>query len=221
MGGAVGSAAETRGGENRRGRPTAARVAEIDEAIYRGALTIFLEAGYGAASMDVITAEAQVSKGTLYARYTSKEALFRTVLEREREVLSARAGAQDHLLPDELGPRLRQHARVLVASMRSAEFQRMHKLIVSAELSFPEVARLWHEIGTARYVRFLAQDMAKCSRLPEHANVDWTFLANLFLHAVGGWQQTERLMRAVNDQEVIDFADAVIATILSSISNSK
>jgi TetR/AcrR family transcriptional repressor of mexJK operon len=208
------------GGASRRGRPSASRAAEIEQTIRAAALEVFLSAGYEAASMDAIAAAAQVSKGTLYARYSSKEALFRSVLESELEKLSERAGVDDHRLPSDLRQRLRAHARTLIASMHFGEFERVQKLVASAQLAFPDTARLWHELATQRYVRYLADDMAGCADLPAGTEVDWLFLANLFLHAIGGWQHAERLIRSVSDDEVIAFSDAVIDTILKSIPHS-
>lgn len=204
-------------GPRRRGRPSAERAAEIDEAIRSAALEIFLTVGYEATSMDAITAAAKVSKGTLYARHPSKEALFRSLLEDELEKLSDRAGAEDHLLPGNLEQRLRVHARTLIASMHFGEFERVQKLMASARMAFPQLAQLWHELAIKRYVEFLAQDMASCAKLPRTAKVDWLFLANLFLHSIGGWQHAERLIRPISDDEVLAFSDAVIATILKSI----
>ncbi len=207
-------------GASRRGRPSASRAAEIEQTIRAAALEMFLSAGYEAASMDAIAAAAEVSKGTLYARYVSKEALFRSVLESELGKLSDRSGANDHLLPTDLRQRLRVHARTLIASMHYGEFERVQKLVGSAQLAFPDTARLWHELATRRYVRFLADDMASCAELSPEAEVDWLFLANLFLHSIGGWQHIERLIRNVKDDEVIAFSDAVIETILKSIPHS-
>jgi len=43
---------------------------------------LFLDAGYGAVSMDAIAAEAQVSKRTVYSHFQNKEALFIAVMDR-------------------------------------------------------------------------------------------------------------------------------------------
>jgi TetR/AcrR family transcriptional regulator, mexJK operon transcriptional repressor len=204
-------------GQSSRGRPSAERAAEIDEAIRSAALGAFLSSGYEATSMDAITAAAKVSKGTLYSRYPSKEVLFRSLLEDQLKKLSDRAGAEDHLLPAGLEQRLRVHARTLIASMHFGEFERVQKLMASARLAFPQLEQLWHELAIKRYVEFLAQDMANCANVPQDTEVDWLFLANLFLHSIGGWQHAERLIRPVSDEEVIAFSDAVIATILRSI----
>ncbi len=104
-------------GSGTRGRPSAARAARIDAAIAEAALAAFLDDGYDAVSMDRIAAAAGVSKGTLYARHESKEALFRSVLEQQLEVVSDMAGQQDHLLPSTLADRLRHHALVMVSTL--------------------------------------------------------------------------------------------------------
>jgi TetR/AcrR family transcriptional regulator, mexJK operon transcriptional repressor len=217
MRGSPGLAIETAERESRCGRPSAGRAVEIEETIRVSALEQFLDSGFEAASMDAIASAAKVSKGTLYARYESKEALFRTVLEAELKNLSRGAGAHDHLLSDDLEQRLRQHNRSLVASTNTGEFDRIRRLIASAQVTFPDMARLWHEIGIGRYVEFLAEAMAAHARVPEAARIDWTFYANLLLHALGGWQQAERLVRSVSDDEVIAFGDAVIDTIVKSL----
>jgi AcrR family transcriptional regulator len=201
----------------RRGRPSASRVAAIDEAIRAAALEAFLTAGFAAASMDAIAAAARVSKGTLYVRYPSKEALFRTVLEAQLELLSQRAGAMDHLLPDELEPRLRHHARTLIRAIHWSEYERVAKLVASAALTFPDVERLWQEIGVRRYLRFLAADMAKTARKAGHPPADWAFFADLFLHAISGWYRTEAAAGALSDARAEAFCDAVIATIMASV----
>jgi TetR/AcrR family transcriptional regulator, mexJK operon transcriptional repressor len=203
--------------QTRRGRPNATRAAQIDQSIRDAAHKLFLEVGFGAASMDAIAAAAPVSKGTLYARYQSKEELFRKILEDALENLSYRAGELDHLLPKDLEQRLRQHARTLIASTHFGEFDRVRKLVDSAQLTFPDIAALWHDLAVGRYVDFLAEDMAASAELPAGAKVDWPFLANLFLHSIGSWQDSERRVRAVSDAEIITFADKVIAMIVMSL----
>jgi AcrR family transcriptional regulator len=201
----------------RRGRPDARRVAAIERAIHAAALETFLAMGFAAASMDAIAASARVSKGTLYARYQSKEALFRAVLEGQIELLSQRAGAHDHELPDELEPRLRHHARALIQAIHWSEYDRVAKLVASATLTFPDVERLWQEIGMRRYLRFLAADMARTARQSGLPAADWDFFAGLFLHAIAGWYRTEATLGPVDDTKAKAVSDAVIATIMAAI----
>jgi AcrR family transcriptional regulator len=202
---------------NRRGRPTAQRVAAIDSAIRTAALALFLEVGFEATSMDAVAAAAPVSKGTLYARYESKELLFRAVLEEELARWSKRAGARDHLLPDTLSPRLRHHARTLIAIFEWPQYRRVNRLIESAILTFPDISRVWQEIGILNYIRFLANDMAKAADVQGISSADLEFHANLFLHGISGWYHKESLVRSLSEDEIFAFSDRVIETIAKAL----
>jgi AcrR family transcriptional regulator len=100
----------------KRGRPDAKQVAAIDEAILATASRMFLESGYDAVAMENIASATGVSKGTLYARYPSKEALFARVIKERVKTWSAIAGEEDYLLTDDIGERLRHHARTVAKS---------------------------------------------------------------------------------------------------------
>ena len=56
------------------------------EQILDGAKRVFMRMGFDAASMNDITREAGVSKGTIYVYFASKEDLFVAMVEAEREV---------------------------------------------------------------------------------------------------------------------------------------
>ncbi len=204
-------------GSGRRGRPSPDRVAAIDAAIREAALALFLDLGFEAASMDAVALKAGVSKGTLYARYENKELLFRAILDDQLTSWSRRAGEQDHLLPDDLVPRLRHHARTLIEVFGWPEYKRIARLLDAATPTLPNVARHWEEIGTRRYLRFLAADMAKVAG---GTAADWDFHARVFLFAISGWHRIEASDREVSDEEVIAFADRVIDMIQLALAGS-
>src|SRR5690606_7468566 len=54
------------------------------EQIIDGAKRVFMRLGFDAASMNDITREAGVSKGTIYVYFENKEDLFGAIIERER-----------------------------------------------------------------------------------------------------------------------------------------
>lgn len=67
---------------SRRGRPPNNEPKKIRQlAILRGAGRAFVEVGYDRASMDVIARTTKVTKATLYAYFSSKEELFRSVVD--------------------------------------------------------------------------------------------------------------------------------------------
>ncbi|CAN7318968.1 TetR/AcrR family transcriptional regulator [Phenylobacterium sp. LjRoot225] len=199
-----------------RGRPTAERAAAIEQVIRSAALEVFLAAGFEAASMDAIAAAAQVSKGTLYARYPNKEALFLSVLQGQRERLGEQAAAFDHLIPNDLEGRLRHHARTLVRTTQNPEYQRLLQLVETNAATFPELPRLWNEDGAVGYLRLLADNMAAAAS-PAHQDVDWDFVANLFLHAIGGWLRTQASLQTFDAERAATFSDGVIAVVMAWI----
>jgi TetR/AcrR family transcriptional regulator, mexJK operon transcriptional repressor len=204
----------------RSGRPTADRIAEIDLAIREAAQKIFLDLGFEATSVDAVATTAGVSKGTLYARYRSKEALFRAVVEDLLEKLSARAGAQDHLLPDDLESRLRHYAAVLISVFGWQEYVLATRLVLNASHTFPEIAELWQEQGTRRYVALIAEDIKNSAVLPVKQNVDPEFLANLFLHGLAGWYRNEAANGPVDDVKAANYCNNMVGVIINSIKAS-
>jgi AcrR family transcriptional regulator len=201
----------------RRGRPTAERVGEIDTAIRLAARQCFIDTGFDATRMEDIAATARVSKGTLYARYASKQALFRAVVANLLENLSERASRQDHLIPDAFELRLRHHARVLITVYGWSDYTHVTRLIHEASRSFPEILPVWEEMGTRHYIDFLAGDMAGASRLPPDSSVDWTLLANIFLHSISGWYNHQIMAGTVSEQATEAHCDKVIGAIMTII----
>jgi AcrR family transcriptional regulator len=193
-----------------RGRPTPERAAAIDAAIREAALAVFLGAGFDAATMEAVAQRAQVSKGTLYARYESKEHLFRAVIENEIGRWSDRESARDHLLPVEFGPRLRQLARTLIEVCDRPEYARLTKLIQAAMNTVPSLGAEWEELGSNRYLRFLADDMA---RTAGDVAADWDFLARLFFFAITGWQRNALALGRVDESAAVAFADQIVALV--------
>jgi AcrR family transcriptional regulator len=66
--------------------------------ILDGARRVFMKLGFDAASMNDVTREAGVSKGTLYVYFASKEELFAAMIESERAafVASMRTALSEH-----------------------------------------------------------------------------------------------------------------------------
>jgi AcrR family transcriptional regulator len=71
-------------GGPRRGRPAAGHDPVKRKQILDGARRVFIDMGFDAASMNDITREAGVSKGTIYVYFANKEELFEAIVEEER-----------------------------------------------------------------------------------------------------------------------------------------
>lgn len=168
----------------KRGRPSAAQVSAIDRAIISTARDLFFAEGFDAVAMEQIAARARVSKGTLYARYPSKEALFVAVISALVKEWSDRAAQQDHLLSDDIEQRLRHHGRTIAASLQEPDVQAMQRLVVSIRGRFPELAQAMHDHGyayiTGIIVRDLTDDAARRGQtLRDPASVARTLVSGL------------------------------------------
>ena len=66
----------------RMGRPPKELAANVDERILKTARDLFLERGLASVSVEDIARQARASKGTIYARFPTKEALFAAIAMR-------------------------------------------------------------------------------------------------------------------------------------------
>src|SRR5579862_8092398 len=78
----------------RSGRPPRELAGEVDERILDAARCIFLERGLAGASIDEIARLARAGKPTIYARFPTKEALFKAVGMRNAANVTERFGSR-------------------------------------------------------------------------------------------------------------------------------
>ncbi|MBU6268655.1 MAG: TetR/AcrR family transcriptional regulator [Sphingomonadales bacterium] len=195
----------------RAGRPTAARAAEIEGLVRAAARRLFLEPGFEATNMDMVARAAGVSKGTLYARHAGKDALLLAVIEDLLQQLHLRASANDHSLPEELGARLHEYARRLVAVMAWAEYRQLMQLTQSVASTRPDLSWCWQEAALARYVDTLAADMASRGG----PDAPWQHLASLLIHSVGGWYRSETASGRFSEARFEAYCTVVVDAILA------
>lgn len=65
---------------SRRGRPTKAEAAKLQDKLRKVALATFVKNGYDGTTMDAIARAAGITRRTLYARYSEKRAVFLDVI---------------------------------------------------------------------------------------------------------------------------------------------
>jgi AcrR family transcriptional regulator len=127
--------------------------------ILDGARRVFFERGFEAASMNDITRAAGVSKGTVYAYFPSKEALFAALVGIEKGEQAERLLDLDRRNPaieqvlETLGVRL-------IMKISSPEAVARLRLVVGVAPRFPEIGRAIYEAGpkfaTAKLGDYLA-----------------------------------------------------------------
>src|SRR3546814_20773878 len=92
-------------------KPAKSRSEHKHRSIQQAGTDIFLQRGYGAATMDMIAAEAGVSKQTVYNHFQSKEGLFKAAIGELTSALLAPLVVRDAAksTPEQEQPRPGRH----------------------------------------------------------------------------------------------------------------
>lgn len=169
-----------------RGRPKLADVATIENALIEVALKEFVKHGYGATSMARIVRAAEVSKTTLYSRFSSKEELFRAIMRQQIDRIGANAALKPNTGRPDLGQGLEAYAnRMLDVSMKGSLLE-VNRLVYSESHRFPELgaaATERTEVGINQIADFI-QECATADGLPCR---DPRGVAEVFIHMLRGW----------------------------------
>ena len=110
--------------------------------ILNAAAAAFMEHGFGPASVDLIAKIAGVSKATVYTRFSSKEAMFEAVVERERKRRHL-----DDVLTDShpnFETRLRAWAAGMVQVFTDPITAKVYRMVVAESPRFPELGRAFY-----------------------------------------------------------------------------
>lgn len=199
----------------RRGRPNAARAGAIDHHIIAVARQMFLSDGYDIVAMEQVAATARISKGTLYARHPSKEALFSAVVEAAIAEWSAASAERDHLLTDDIEQRLRHHVLAIITSLRRPDVVAFQRLVLSVRDRFPETATAMHENGYLYIIDYIARDIESAAERDGVALRRPRLVAELLVAAVTGKEVQDG--ECGEDLEV--FADGVVDLLISARAN--
>jgi TetR/AcrR family transcriptional regulator, mexJK operon transcriptional repressor len=123
---------------------------EIDNVKVRqildAARKLFMEWGYGAASMDAIARQAGVSKATLYTHFDSKDALFAALIVMECKHFAEQIGLRAFDEPD-IRVALRSLAEDFNNLLCRDESLAMYRIVVAEAPRFPELGRIFYDSG--------------------------------------------------------------------------
>jgi AcrR family transcriptional regulator len=128
------------------------------------AMDVFLERGYHAASMDLIAKRANVSKITVYAHFSSKEALFSAIIA---ELAGRLTGAIQRLALADQPPAqaLRQVGRAYLDLALAPRSLALHRLVVAEAARHTQLGRLIFRNGPMAIVATLADYLKAQSSL--------------------------------------------------------
>ena len=200
----------------KRGRPDAKQVAAIDRAILATATRMFLELGYDGVAMENIAAATGVSKGTLYARYPSKEALFTTVIHDRVKQWSLMSASQDHLLTDDIAERLHHHAQMIARSLLQQEVHAFQLLTLANRERFPELARAMYEAGYLYIVRLISDDISQAAARDGIPARDPSAIARQLVAAITGWELQESSAGPIVEAELLAAARKTVDLLMAA-----
>lgn len=198
-----------------RGRPKADDVAALEARLVLVARQAFTLKGYGATSINSIAKSARVSKNTLYARFSSKGAMFRAIIAQQIAAVDAElpaAGRDDEPLQE----RLRAYVNVALRRSLSGDMLEINRLILSESHQFPELGEAFgarFQVGVA-YIAQLIEEYARRDRISCR---DSAAAAELILSAASGWYTSVMTAnRVVSDRERTSWVDYAVRIFMAS-----
>ena len=151
-------------------------------AILSAATATFLELGYRGTSMDAVAAAAGVSKQTIYQHFGDKQRLFREMIAGTVEAAADPVHDEVRRLADsgDLAQDLRDLARRLLRLVLAPEVLRLRRLVIAEARQFPDLGRVFHDLGPGRTIAALARTFAELNRAGRLAVPDASLAANQF-----------------------------------------
>ncbi|MBM7784984.1 TetR/AcrR family transcriptional regulator [Tenggerimyces flavus] len=154
-------------------------------AIVAAARVVFGRHGYIGASMDEVSAEAGVSKRTVYQHFADKQDLFRTAVldavDRGYELFRPHNEALADVPDDQLPDALLALADLAYRGLLAPELLRMRRLVMAEAERFPHLGREYYDRSWGRSVGGLAHSIGRLHargvlHAPDHDAAAHTFV---------------------------------------------
>lgn len=129
------------------------------DAILEAARKVFMDVGFGAASMDAIANEARVSKQTVYNHFGSKEELFAAMIRfwvEQKLIAFNQAAAAGK--PEET---LRTIAHQFLDHGAAEQRVAMYRILMAEAPRFPELGEIFYNSGPKVVRKFVADYLAE------------------------------------------------------------
>ncbi|TCS14939.1 TetR/AcrR family transcriptional regulator [Caulobacter sp. BK020] len=197
----------------RPGRPTLARSEAINADILNAARDHFLSLGFEATPMESVAVAAGISKGTLYSRYPTKEALLQAVVADRLQAWSAEADARHGPMPTDFKQRLNYIARTILESLASEEIHAFQRVLTSTADAGGELARALHEAGHRSAIAMLSETILQGTTNFPVPPRDPTRVAEMLMSMLTGWYDAHRRVRDIGHEEAMAFAEHAVDVI--------
>lgn len=123
--------------------------------ILDAAVEVFLENGYGGATIDLVVERAGASKATVYSFFGGKDGLFAALVEERCERILSAFGDPEVVDSDVLSA-LAHIARRYMEVVMAPDAVGFYRLIIAEGVRFPELARTFYQLGPDRTNAHLA-----------------------------------------------------------------
>ena len=199
-----------------RGRPSIERASAIDSAILSAAKDLFLRDGFDGVTMEAVAIATPLSKTTLYSRFASKEILLAAVIHDRIQQWSKNASQNDIGLPDDIGERLKGHARTMAQAIRQPEVLGFTRLSFLLTERFPEMARLMYKEGYLLHVAFIRGEIEAAAARDGRPVRDAEAVAKHFVNSIAGWNIQENPRGDITLEEAVACAERSAELILAA-----
>ncbi len=166
-----------------RGRPKVAPDETQRAHIMDVGRSIFLERGFGRATMDEVAARAHVSKQTLYRFFTNKSDLFAAVVETHRHTMLALPGNYDHL---GLEDALKAIVRFDINAEQDRERHALLEVVFYESAAHPELRETVFRHGVEKSRRDLADWIQKRMESGQFVAGDAELVAQILMDMIFG-----------------------------------
>lgn len=197
------------------GRPKLEDAALIEERLLAVALQQFLAHGYGATSLTRIVRMMGISKTTLYSRFSSKEDLFRAIMQRQLERLEVTTLLHPRDGQPDLEKSLKAYADYLLETNLQGDLLGVNRLIASESRRFPELGIAASE-KTQQGIKWIAGFIRKCAEIDGIPCKHPEAVAEVFIFMLRGWYVNVMLTnRSVPAAERRRWIDRAVHTLLA------
>ena len=187
------------------------------QAIIEAATRVFLDSGYGAASMDAIAAEAGVSKQTVYSHFGAKDALFESIIEDKcdellQPVFLKLVSGKDH------AETLKEVARRFLAAILAPGSTALFRVLLAECGRFPELAETFYRAGPEIAVTNLSGFLKEMDKAGKIATNDPVASARQFFALLRGDLYMRRLLDLAKEpsaREIEAVADEAVSGFLA------
>lgn len=179
------------------GRPSALESQQLDEQVKACALNLFLDHGFDGVSMEAVAKAANITKRSLYARYSDKSELFVAALKHSKHAWAFDVSGLDlensnsdnpsSANKSSLTESLLQIADALMAQAVDPMYIKVARMAAAVANQFPETVQQTYDIGLSPRLQSIKQILHRYQdeiAAPYVDNLELT--AELFLGLISG-----------------------------------